>query len=62
MNGKHLTALVAASALFTAPAMAQPAVGSEAPEFEVQGAYNDAPASFAEFRGKLVMIEFFATW
>lgn len=55
-----VTAAALAGTVAFAPA--QGTVGSAAPEFDFQGAYNGAPASFAELSGRLVLIEFFATW
>lgn len=62
MTKRVSAASIAALAWTAALAPAQVPVGSQAPEFSVQNSFNDAPASFADFRGKLVMIEFFATW
>ena len=36
--------------------------GSRAPEFAFDKGWNDAPKSFADMKGKAVMLEFFATW
>lgn len=60
MFTRHVPAL--AAAVLTGAASAQVAVGTPAPEFDFQASFNDAPASFAEFEGKLVLVEFFATW
>ena len=41
---------------------AQLSVGENAPAFDIKKGWNDAPVSFAELKGKVVLIEFFATW
>ncbi len=53
---------VAALTLTALPLSAQLRKGTEPPTFEFDSALNDAPASFDGFRGRLVLIEFFATW
>ena len=42
--------------------MTQLGKGETAPEFEIKAALNQAPAKFQEFRGKVLMLDFFATW
>ncbi|MHC4078475.1 MAG: TlpA family protein disulfide reductase [Planctomycetota bacterium] len=48
--------------LFAATLPAQVGKGETAPEFEIKAALNQAPAKFQEFRGKVLMLDFFATW
>lgn len=52
----------AAALLFAAAAPAQLAKGSPAPSFEIQKVWNDGPAKFDEFEGKLVILDFAQTW
>jgi len=49
-------------ALVAAPLTAQLGEGEKAPEFEIKEALNQAPANFQELRGKVLMLDFFATW
>ncbi len=51
-----------AAALLAGAAPAQLLKGTEAPRFEIDKAWNDAPASFDEFAGKLVILDFAQTW
>ncbi len=57
----HLAALAAAT-LFASVAPAQLAKGSNAPAFEFAKVWNDGPAAFDEFAGKLVILDFAQTW
>ncbi len=41
---------------------AQLSEGEKAPEFEIKEALNRAPDNFKELRGKVLMLDFFATW
>lgn len=36
--------------------------GALAPSFEIQKTWNDAPAAFEEFAGKVVILDFAQTW
>lgn len=36
--------------------------GQAAPEFAIEKGWNNAPKTFAEMKGKAVMLDFFATW
>jgi len=56
------SAAVAAAVLLAGVAPAQLAKGTVAPSFEFAKVWNDGPANFDEFAGKLVLLEFFATW
>lgn len=51
-----------AAGVLTAWVPAQLAKGTAAPSFDFAKTWNDAPVSFAELKGKLVMLDFFATW
>ncbi|MBK8977452.1 MAG: hypothetical protein IPM29_16190 [Planctomycetes bacterium] len=60
---KCTTAAFATALLIpTAFATAQLPLGMDAPAFEIRNAFNGAPPSFAELKGRLVLLEFFATW
>lgn len=52
---------VAVALLFAAATLAQ-APGQAAPAFEFLGGLNDAPKTFAEFEGKVVILDFARTW
>lgn len=52
---------VAVALLFAAATLAQ-APGQAAPSFEFLGGLNDAPKSFAELEGKVVILDFARTW
>lgn len=57
----RLAPLFAACALL-APVCAQPAPDQKAKEFKIDKGYNGAPTTFAQMRGKALMLDFFATW
>ena len=44
------------------PLAAQVPVGTQAPELEFKKGWNGAPPTLSELRGKLVLLDFFATW
>ncbi len=57
------TARLAGIGLALAAALpAQVGMGDTAPEFEFKAALNQAPGTFQEFRGKVLLLDFFATW
>jgi hypothetical protein len=59
----HTTRLAATAALaLGAPAAAQAFAGGSAPEFAFDKVWNDGPATFADLRGKLVILDFAQTW
>ncbi len=62
MRNTTRTAAAVAAILFAGGAQAQLAKGTTAPAFEFAKVWNDGPASFDELAGKLVVLEFFATW
>lgn len=63
MRNRFRTPLWAlAGGLVAAALPAQISSGTTAPEFEFAATWNDAPTSFAELKGKLIMLDFFATW
>ena len=63
MDIRKITPLTGISLLLVACTLpAQVGEGDRAPEFEIKDALNQAPASFQEFRGKVLMLDFFATW
>ena len=63
MRNRLRTPLLATAASLLASALpGQVPTGTPAPTFEFAKIWNDAPPSFAELRGKLVMLDFFATW
>jgi hypothetical protein len=59
---KNIHFATAATLLFAAAAPAQLAKGSPAPAFEIAKVWNDGPAKFDEFEGKLVILDFAQTW
>ncbi|MGE3171498.1 MAG: hypothetical protein AB7O97_02655 [Planctomycetota bacterium] len=61
MRHPHLPA-VALAALLSSPGLCQLPAGTAAPAFDIDHAWNDGPASFAEFEGKLVILDFAQTW
>ncbi len=48
--------------LVAATLPAQVGKGDTAPAFEIKEALNQAPDNYQEFRGKVLMLDFFATW
>lgn len=59
------TGLLAAIAILTNPALAQPAIGDRSPELGIEQLLNapaDAEATLESLRGKFVVLEFWATW
>lgn len=44
------------------PLAAQVPVGTQAPEIQFKKGWNGAPPTLSELRGKLVLLDFFATW
>jgi hypothetical protein len=61
MNARVSTWLVA-TALLGGVASAQVRKGAAPPEFEIEKTWNDAPKSFADFAGKVVILDFAQTW
>lgn len=53
---------IAALALACQTLPAQLAKGTTAPEFDIGKAWSQTPISFAELKGKVILLEFFATW
>lgn len=51
-----------AAAIFAAAVPAQLQKGTTAPDIVFAKTWNEAPVSLAELKGKLVMLDFFATW
>jgi hypothetical protein len=63
MDIRKITPLTGISLVLLAQSLpAQLSEGDKAPEFAIKEALNQAPASFQEFRGKVLMLDFFATW
>ena len=59
----HTTRLTAAAALvLAAPGTAQLMKGGTPPQFAFEKVWNDGPASFADLRGKFVILDFSQTW
>lgn len=58
----HPIACVVAGALLAFPVSAQIAKGATPPEIPFQKVWNDGPASFADFAGKVVILKFSETW
>ena len=54
--------ILSAAGLLATAAPAQVERGSTAPSFDFAAALNDAPQSFAALAGKVVLLDFFATW
>lgn len=58
MKGPAVAALLCAALTGQAPTL-----GAEAPDFEFKGALNlEGVTKLSDLRGRLVMLEFFATW
>ncbi|MBL8755321.1 MAG: hypothetical protein JNK15_18625 [Planctomycetes bacterium] len=55
-------ALFLAAAFLAGGAQAQIAKGSPAPAIPFQKVWNDGPASFDDFAGKVVILKFSETW
>ena len=53
--------LTLAALAFAAAAPAQK-VGSSAPELAFEKVWNDGPKNFADFAGKVVILDFAQTW
>lgn len=51
-----------AASLLAVGASAQVAKGSPAPAFTIEKGWNDAPTSFADLEGKVVILDFAQTW
>lgn len=50
-------------AIVAAPIASQPMLGSDAPEVDFKGALNlDDASNLADLAGRVIMLEFFATW
>lgn len=63
MNHRLRSVSLAAAAGILAPALAaQLPAGTAAPAFDFDKTWNDGPSSFAELEGKVVLLDFFATW
>lgn len=52
----------AAAALLAVALPAQVQKGSTPPEFAFEKVWNDGPQSFADFAGKVVILDFAQTW
>ena len=50
------------AAILAAGLPAQLGVGDQAPEVAFQDGVNNAPQSWKEIQGKLLLLDFFATW
>jgi hypothetical protein len=61
MNHSMISSVLAVGMLACASA-AQPRPGQQAPEFAIEKAWNGGPKTFAEMKGRAVMLDFFATW
>jgi len=57
-----VAAVLALGAARACAAQAAPAVGTQAPEISAQYWINSPPLSLAGLRGKIVVVEFWATW
>ena len=58
----RLLSVLAAATLVVTAASAQVAKGSPAPAIPFVKTWNDAPASFDDFAGKVVILKFSETW
>ncbi|MBM3974123.1 MAG: hypothetical protein FJ301_08500 [Planctomycetes bacterium] len=58
----RLFSVLAAATLVVAAAPAQVAKGAPAPAIPFVKTWNDAPASFDDFAGKVVILKFSETW
>lgn len=58
---RNAAALLAMASLASF-ATAQPAIGDPAPDFKIQEALGDVPATMAGLRGRAVLLDLFATW
>jgi hypothetical protein len=54
-----LAGVALASLAISVPAQAK---GTAPPEFPFEKVWNDAPATFADFAGKVVILDFAQTW
>jgi hypothetical protein len=50
------------AAALAAPVTGQLAKGTEAPEFQFDKVWNGGPDTFADLKGRVILLEFFATW
>ncbi|HEB52392.1 MAG TPA: hypothetical protein ENI87_03950 [bacterium] len=62
MNARWKLPGVAALALSSCALVAQVQKGQTPPPIEFAKVWNDGPASFAELAGKVVILDFAATW
>ena len=56
------TLTLAAITLGAGSAMAQVSKGGTPPEFAFEKVWNDGPQTFADFAGKVVILDFAQTW
>lgn len=61
ISPKLLAALLSAACL-TAPTQAQVEAGTAAPGFDIADARDTGIKDFQALRGKVLMLDFFATW
>jgi thiol-disulfide isomerase/thioredoxin len=54
--------LAAAGAGWAAKTSQRPSMGKEAPSFTLQGLAGEEPVSLSDFRGKIVFVDFWASW
>jgi len=54
--------LVMAALLVGGGSLAAQHIGSVPPAFDFEKVWNDGPASFDEFEGKVVILDFSETW
>ena len=62
MNSNHSRALAGALTVFAAGALGAQQKGSTPPPIEFVKVWNDGPESFEELEGKVVILDFGATW